>query len=263
MSVSDIFKSNFLNNLNAVTPLDMTIATLLAFGMGCFLFLIYIKTFRGVMYNARFGVTLVAMVLITTVLLLAVTSNVMLSLGMVGALSIVRFRTAIKDPMEIAFLFWAIETGIVLASGILLLGVLANIAIGLFLLLFVNRRINYESYILILRLPRDKRAKAMECVNKYTSCKAKRKSETPLSRETGAADDVSDEEPDMIELDLEVRFAASFFKNSGGRGVVSGKTRDNNGNGTDPDYAGQLLDALRKMDIYAVLVKYNGSYMEG
>ena len=259
MSVSDIFKSNFLNNLNAVTPLDMTIATLLAFGMGCFLFLIYIKTFRGVMYNARFGVTLMAMVLITTVLLLAVTSNVMLSLGMVGALSIVRFRTAIKDPMEIAFLFWAIETGIVLASGILLLGVLANIAIGLFLLLFVNQRINYESYILILRLPRDKRDKVMECVNRYTSCKAKRKSETPLSRET----DASDEEPDMIELDLEVRFTASFFKNSGGRGVLSGKTGRNDVNEADPDYAGQLLDALRKMNIYAVLVKYNGSYMEG
>ena len=105
ISFSDIFKSNFLENVTSVTLLDMMLALVLAFGMGMFIFLVYKKTYSGVMYSASFGTTLVALTMITTVVILAVTSNVVLSLGMVGALSIVRFRTAIKEPLDIAFLF--------------------------------------------------------------------------------------------------------------------------------------------------------------
>ena len=96
MSFSDIFKSSFLENVTSVSLLDMLLALLLAFGVGMFIFLIYKKTYAGVMYSSSFGVTLVALTMITTLVILAVTSNVVLSLGMVGALSIVRFRTAIK-----------------------------------------------------------------------------------------------------------------------------------------------------------------------
>lgn len=125
MSFNDIFKSSFLENITSVSPLDMVISLALAFGIGLFIFLIYKKTFAGVMYSSSFGVTLVALTMISTFVILAVTSNVVLSLGMVGALSIVRFRTAIKEPLGIAFLFWAIAAGIVLAACacVLILGV--------------------------------------------------------------------------------------------------------------------------------------------
>ena len=88
MTFSDIFKSNFLENISGVSILDMVIALVLAFGLGVFIFLIYKKTYNGVMYSSSFGVTLIALTMITTVVILAVTSNVVLSLGMVGALSV-------------------------------------------------------------------------------------------------------------------------------------------------------------------------------
>ncbi len=105
MTFNDIFKSSFLENIASVSILDMVIALVLAFGIGMFIFLVYKKTYQGVMYSSSFGTTLVALTMITTVVILAVTSNVVLSLGMVGALSIVRFRTAIKEPLDIAFPF--------------------------------------------------------------------------------------------------------------------------------------------------------------
>lgn len=103
MTFQDIFKSSFLENVDSVSIVDMALAMILAFGIGLFIFLIYKKTFSGVMYSSSFGVTLVALTMITTLVILAVTSNIVLSLGMVGALSIVRFRTAIKEPLDIAF----------------------------------------------------------------------------------------------------------------------------------------------------------------
>ena len=114
MTFKDIFKSSFLENIASVSILDMLIALALAFGIGVFIFYVYKKTYSGVMYSSSFGVTLIALTLVTTLVILAVTSNVVLSLGMVGALSIVRFRTAIKEPLDIAFLFWSIAVGIVL-----------------------------------------------------------------------------------------------------------------------------------------------------
>ena len=92
MTFDDIFKSGFLENVSAISMLDMVLALVLAFGIGLFIFFIYKKTYAGVMYSSNFGVTLIALTMITTLVILAVTSNVVLSLGMVGALSIVRFR---------------------------------------------------------------------------------------------------------------------------------------------------------------------------
>ena len=151
MTFQDIFKSSFLENINSVTILDMVIALALAFGLGLFIFLIYKKTYTGVMYSSSFGVTLVALTMITTLVILAVTSNVVLSLGMVGALSIVRFRTAIKEPMDIAFLFWSIAVGIVLAAGMIPLAVIGSVVIGLVLLVFVNKKSHLHPYILVLQ----------------------------------------------------------------------------------------------------------------
>ena len=127
MTFSDIFKSSFLENVTSVSVLDMVLCMVLAFALGLFIYLIYKKTYAGVMYSASFGVTLVALTMITAFVILAVTSNVVLSLGMVGALSIVRFRTAIKEPLDIAFLFWAIAAGIVLAAGMIPLAVFGSV----------------------------------------------------------------------------------------------------------------------------------------
>ncbi len=150
MTFNDIFKSSFLANVNSISFLDMTLALILAFGVGMFIFLIYKKTFAGVMYSSSFGVTLVALTMITTLVILAVTSNVVLSLGMVGALSIVRFRAAIKEPLDIAFLFWAIAAGIVLAAGFIPLAVFGSVMIGLLLLVFANRKSHANPYIVVL-----------------------------------------------------------------------------------------------------------------
>lgn len=150
MTFNDIFKSSFLENVTAVSPLDMILTIILAFGVGVFIFYVYKKTYSGVMYSSSFGVTLIALTMITSQVILAVTSNVVLSLGMVGALSIVRFRTAIKEPLDIAFLFWSIAAGIILAAGMIPLAVIGSVVIGVILMLFVNKKPHRNPYILVL-----------------------------------------------------------------------------------------------------------------
>ena len=150
MTFNDIFKSSFLENVTSVSVLDMLIAIGLSFAIGLLIFFVYKKTYSGVMFSSGFGVTLIALSMITTVVMLAVTSNVVLSLGMVGALSIVRFRTAIKEPLDIAFLFWSIAAGIVLAAGMIPLAVIGSAIIAVILLIFVNGKSTSTPYILVL-----------------------------------------------------------------------------------------------------------------
>ena len=150
MTFRDIFKSGFLARTAELSVLGMAVSMLLAFAIGLFIFYIYKKSYRGVMYSANFGTSLIAVALVTTFVMLAVTSNVVLSLGMVGALSIVRFRTAVKDPMDIAFLFWSLAAGIVLASGLVHLAVLGSLFIGLVMLVFSDRRDEERPYILVV-----------------------------------------------------------------------------------------------------------------
>lgn len=150
MTFNDIFKSNFLENITSVTILDMLIAMALSFGIGIYIFMVYRKTFKGVMYSSGFGVSLIALTMISTFVILAVTSNVVLSLGMVGALSIVRFRTAIKEPLDIVYLFWAIAAGIVLAAGMIPLAVFGSFVIGIMLIIFINRKSHDNPFIIVL-----------------------------------------------------------------------------------------------------------------
>ncbi len=151
MTFKDIFKSKYLENVTSIPIFDMALGMLLAFLVGLFIFWIYKKTYRGVMYSASFGVTLIGLTMISTLVIMAVTSNVVLSLGMVGALSIVRFRTAIKEPLDIAFLFWCIAAGIVLAAGLIPLAVFGSLFIGLILFIFANWKSYDDPYILVLR----------------------------------------------------------------------------------------------------------------
>lgn len=105
MTFTDIFKSSFLENISEFSVTDTLIGLLFSLVISLFIFLVYKKTLTGVMYSSGFALTLVGLSLVTTLVIIAVTSNVVLSLGMVGALSIVRFRSAIKEPIEIVFLF--------------------------------------------------------------------------------------------------------------------------------------------------------------
>ena len=222
MTFQDIFKSSFLENINSVTILDMVIAMSLAFGLGLFIFLVYQKTYTGVMYSSSFGVTLVALTMITTLVILAVTANVVLSLGMVGALSIVRFRTAIKEPLDIAFLFWAIAVGIVLAAGMIPLAVIGSVIIGVILLVFVNRKSHLHPYILVLQCDgHQTEVQARNFLEQYTQrCVLKSKTA----------------QKELVELNLEIRLK-----------------EDN----TDFINALSAMPGVSS----AVLVSYNGDYM--
>ncbi len=150
MTFQDIFKSSFLERADAVPVFDMVLAMVLAFAVGLFIFFIYKKSYAGVMYSASFGVTLIGLTMVTALVILAVTSNIVLSLGMVGALSIVRFRTAIKEPSDIVFLFWAIGAGIVLAAGLIPLAIFGSLLIGIIMLIFSRSKAFDSPYILVI-----------------------------------------------------------------------------------------------------------------
>lgn len=222
MTFQDIFKSSFLENIGSVNILDMVLALALAFGLGMFIFFVYKKTFSGVMYSSTFGVTLVALTMITTVVILAVTSNVVLSLGMVGALSIVRFRTAIKEPLDIAFLFWSIAVGIVLAAGMIPLAVFGSVFIGIMLLLMVNRKTYRNPYMLVIHCENYESERAALDFVKKEVLRSALKGKTV--------------QKDRIELNLEVR------------------TKEEN-----TDFINVLSEMQGVKD--AVLVSYNGAYM--
>lgn len=222
MTFNDIFKSSFLENINSISVLDMLLTILLSFCIGLFIFFIYKRTYRGVMYSAGFGTTLIALTMITSIVILAVTSNVVLSLGMVGALSIVRFRTAIKDPLDITFLFWSIAAGIILAAGMIPLAVIGSICIGIILLIFVNKSSNTHPYIVVLNCSdHDAEVKALELLSKNVT-KSTIKSKSAVK---GA-----------IELNIEVRL------------------KDDN---TDFITSLSEMDGVSS----AVIVSYNGDYM--
>lgn len=222
MNFNDIFKSSFLETMTNVSILDMAIALVLAFGLGLFIFLVYKKTFNGVMYSSSFGVTLISLTMITTVVILAVTSNVVLSLGMVGALSIVRFCTAIKEPLDIAFLFWSIGVGIVLAAGMIPLAVIGSVIIGVILLVFVNKKSHTHPYIVVVRCENHD---AETQVNKFLSEKTERCVVKSKSAQKGE-----------IELNMEIRL------------------KDDN-----TDFINNIADMNGVHS--AVLVSYNGDYM--
>jgi len=222
MTFNDIFKSSFLENITAVSPLDMILTIILAFGIGLFIFYVYKKTYQGVMYSSSFGVTLIALTMITSQVILAVTSNVVLSLGMVGALSIVRFRTAIKEPLEIAFLFWSIASGIILAAGMIPLAIIGSVIIGLILILFVNKKAHFNPYIIVLSCNSNEAEK-----NAHAFLKSKTERLIVKSKSVQRG---------LIEINMEIRL------------------KDDN-----TDFINELSSMIGVNS--AVLVSYNGEYM--
>lgn len=202
MTFNDIFKSSFLENVTSVSLLDMVISLALAFGLGLFIFFVYKKTYSGVMYSSGFGVTLIALTMITNLVILAVTSNVVLSLGMVGALSIVRFRTAIKEPLDIAFLFWSIAAGIVLAAGMIPLSVIGSIIIGAVLIIFVNKKAHINPYIVVIKCDsHESEAAAHEFLTKQTQrCTVKSKAAVNGAVEVNYEIRLKDDNTDFVNI---------------------------------------------------------------
>ena len=222
MNFNDIFKSSFLENIASISIFDMVLALALSFAIGVFIFLVYKKTYTGVMYSSSFGVTLIALSMITTTVILAVTSNVVLSLGMVGALSIVRFRTAIKEPLDIAFLFWSIAVGIVLAAGMIPLAVIGSVVIGVILLVFVNKKSHCNPYIIMVSCAN---YEAEMAVRNYLSSETSRCVVKSKTAQKG-----------MVELNFEIRLKSD-----------------------NTDFVNVLSDMNGVNS--AVLVSYNGEYM--
>ena len=147
---NDIFKSSFMENVSSFSLTDTLIGLAFAFAVGMYIFFVYKKSFTGVMYSQSFALTLPSLAMVTALVIMAVTSNVVLSLGMVGALSIVRFRTAIKEPMEIVFLFWAIAAGIVIGAGMIPLVVCGSVILGIFILVMSNKKTSITPYIIVV-----------------------------------------------------------------------------------------------------------------
>ncbi|SHH41912.1 protein of unknown function [Anaerosphaera aminiphila DSM 21120] len=222
MSFDDIFKSSFLENVSSVSILDMVLALVLSFGVGVFIFLVYKKTYKGVMYSSSFGVTLIALSMITTLVILAVTSNIVLSLGMVGALSIVRFRTAVKEPLDLTFLFWSIAVGIVIAAGMIPLAVFGSVVIGIVLLIFVNKKSYDNPYILVINCRGDESERSIVSELKNLVDRSEIKSKIVKG--------------DSIELNYEIRLKSE-----------------------DTSFVNKLSNQPEVDNV--VLVSYNGEYM--
>lgn len=152
---SDIFKSSFIEKTSSFSLTDSFIGLGLAFLIGLFIYYIYKKTFNGVIYSHSFNISLMIMTLATALVIMGISQNVLLSLGMVGALSIVRFRTPIKDPMDLMYLFWSIVAGILCGAGFIPLVVIGSIVIGAVIVLFANKIVVENPYLLVVKLEED------------------------------------------------------------------------------------------------------------
>ena len=151
MSFNDIFKNNFLSQIQANQGVDIIISLLVSVLIGAYIFYFYKKVYKGVMFSKMFAVALTGMTVITTFIILAITSNVVLSLGMVGALSIVRFRSSIKEPVDIVYIFWAISAGIVVGSKQYLLAIIGTICISVVMAVFGTYKDKLQRYMLVVR----------------------------------------------------------------------------------------------------------------
>jgi uncharacterized membrane protein YhiD involved in acid resistance len=152
ITFNDLIKKSFLklDVFAKISIFDVVVVVLLTLLVGMFIFYIYKKTFRGVVYNYSFNAALVMMCLITSLIIMTISSNVVLSLGMVGALSIVRFRTALKDPMDIVFMFWAIAAGIASGAGIYPVSIIGSLFVGGILLGLSKIKPSDEVFLLVI-----------------------------------------------------------------------------------------------------------------
>ena len=193
-SIAEIFANQ------SITPgswLSITFLMIMAFAVGLFIYWVYKKNYRGVMFSTNFGMTLVLMTLITCPVVMCIKESIQLSMGMVGALSIVRFRTAVKDPLDTAYMFWALTMGILLGAGQFFLTALAVVGIGILITVVVNmqsKRMN--SFLLVLRMGDEAERAASQIVASVRNQQLK--SKTVSSNGIEATYEIRVDKPDAL-----------------------------------------------------------------
>lgn len=168
MSAKDIVRKSVLEAFSfnqavtSSTVLQIAMALAVSIVMGVLIYLVYRRFYAGVIFSRSYGITIVGMTLLTCMVTLAISTNIVISLGMVGALSIVRFRTAIKDPIDLLYLFWAISTGITVGANMYILAMGAYIAMLFVMWLMYRRQTNARAYVLVAHYTGDSAGDAIE-----------------------------------------------------------------------------------------------------
>ncbi len=154
--MNDIFSKSFVamqSGIERFSAIDIIINLTLSFILGLFIFFVYKKTFQGVLYQRSFNVSLVAITMIITLIIMTISGNLVLSLGMVGALSIVRFRTPIKDPVDLVFIFWAITIGIANGVSYFSISIIGSLVMTIVLLFMTYKSEEELPYLLVIHIP--------------------------------------------------------------------------------------------------------------
>ncbi|MBA9029350.1 DUF4956 domain-containing protein [Peribacillus huizhouensis] len=197
ITFNDIFKSSFIEKTSSFSLTDSLLGLLSAFLLGLFVYAVYKKTFNGVIYSHSFNISLMIMSMATALVIMGISLNVLLSLGMVGALSIVRFRTPIKDPMDLVYLFWSIIIGILCGAGFILLSVIGSISIGIVLIVFANKITVQNPYLVVVKFNSEATGQEIETILKENSKKFSLKSKSMMmTNETEATYEVRVKEND-------------------------------------------------------------------
>lgn len=164
MSTQDIIKKSILESavFNQIDFTKLCLGLVAALIMGVVIYIIYTKFYRGVIYSQSFGMTLIGMSVLTCMVTLAISTNLVISLGMVGALSIVRFRTAVKDPLDLLYLFWSITTGITAGAGMYLIMVLSGLIMIVMIVIFSRRQVGGKIFVAIIHCTEDCEDKVLQ-----------------------------------------------------------------------------------------------------
>ena len=178
MNIIDAIKNSVLEQFNGSISVEMTLISLLvSFVISLFIVFVYKKTFSGVVYNKTIVMTIVMIAMVTSMVIRTINSNLSLSLGMVGALSIIRFRTAIKEPMDTAFLFWAIVSGIMCGAGLYFIAVCGSLLLGLLFYVLYLMDIKAKSQYLLVVIYKSENSQIVESkLDSLTKKKLKSKS---------------------------------------------------------------------------------------
>ena len=189
MSVQDFIKNSILESgvFDGVTLAGASLGLLISLIMGTVIYFVYKKFYTGVIYSRSFAITLVGMTVLTAMVTLAISTNIVISLGMVGALSIVRFRTAVKDPLDLLYLFWAITTGITAGARMYVIVLISAVVMTVMIILFHSKHQSGKIYILVVHYTGDEAGddiiRALGKIKYFVKSKTLRKEKTEMAIE--------------------------------------------------------------------------------
>lgn len=197
ITMGDVFNKSFVamqSGMERFSAVEILINLAVSYAVGMFIYFVYKKTFQGVLYQRSFNVSLVAITMIITLIIMTISGNLVLSLGMVGALSIVRFRTPIKDPVDLVFIFWAITAGIANGVGYFNISIIGSVVMTIVLLFMTKKEEQEQPYLLVLHIPTQINSDEIASIVKKEVSKYSLKSKTIT--------------PDYAEITAEVRLNA-------------------------------------------------------